>query len=63
MRRIVKYIHGLFAWPNFYWKESAVANLLAAVRHKQGRLLGRMENMSFSQQEEANLKILNGRNT
>jgi len=40
-----------------------VANLLAAVHRKQGRLLGRMENMSFSQQEEANLKILNGRNT
>lgn len=58
MRRIVKYIYGLFAWPNFYWKESDVANLLAAVRHKQGRLLGRMENMGFSQQEEANLKVL-----
>ena len=58
MRRIGKYIHQLPQWPNFYFKESEVANLLAGVRYKQGRLLGRMESMGFSQQKEANLKIL-----
>ena len=58
MRRIGKYIHQLPQWPNFYFKESEVANLLADVRYKQGRLLGRMESMGFSQQKEANLKIL-----
>ena len=58
MRRIGKYIHQLPQWPNFYFKESDVTNLLAGVRYKQGRLLGRMESMGFSQQKEANLKIL-----
>ena len=58
MRRIGKYIHQLPQWPNFHFKESEVANLLAGVRYKQGRLFGRMESMGFSQQKEANLKIL-----
>ncbi|MGN6353524.1 MAG: Fic family protein [Parafilimonas sp.] len=58
MRRIATYIHQLTKWPDFHWEEKEVANLLTKVRHKQGRLLGRMENMGFNQQEEANLKIL-----
>jgi Fic family protein len=58
MRRIATYIHQLPKWPDFHLNEREVASLLTEVRHKQGRLLGRMENMGFNQQEEANLKIL-----
>ncbi|HEX5153636.1 MAG TPA: Fic family protein [Parafilimonas sp.] len=58
MRRIVKYIYELRGWPGFNWKESEVTSLLANVRHRQGRLLGRMEGLGFNQQQEVNLKTL-----
>ena len=58
MRRIIKYIHELPAWPEFHWNEKAIAHLLAEVRHRQGRVLGKMESLGFSLQAEASLHSL-----
>lgn len=52
------YIHQLRQWPDFQWKEAEIGQLLAAVRHRQGRLLGRMEGLGFNLQTEANLETL-----
>ena len=50
------YIHQLSKWPKFTWDNDALAEVLAEVRHRQGRLLGKMEGIGFSLQEEANLQ-------
>lgn len=52
------YIHQLRKWPHFEWDQEAVSPLLAAVRHRQGRLLGRMEGLGFNLQTEASLEML-----
>lgn len=52
------YIHELEDWPHFWWKVQAIATPLAAVRHRQGRLIGRMETLGFGLQEEAVLETL-----
>ena len=58
MRRKSRYIHELESWPTFHWDQHRLANVLAAVRHEQGRLLGRMEGLGFPFQQEAVLKSL-----
>ncbi|MBW2726796.1 MAG: DUF4172 domain-containing protein, partial [Deltaproteobacteria bacterium] len=35
------FIHELTSWPDFTWDNAALAGALAAVRHKQGRHLGK----------------------
>lgn len=57
MRRKV-YIHQHDGWPAFAWDADALATRLAAVRHKQGRLLGSMEALGFDLRSEANLTSL-----
>lgn len=57
MRRLT-YIHQLPDWPRFIWDESKISPLLAAVRHRQGKLLGRMESLGFHLQAQASLSIL-----
>lgn len=52
------YIHEQPAWPNLTWDESALATGLAAVRHRQGRLLGRMESLGFELRVQAGLSTL-----
>jgi Fic family protein len=52
------YIHELKTWPEFHWDRGALADLLAGVRHLQGRLLGRMEALGFQLREEATLETL-----
>lgn len=52
------YIHQLPQWPQFNWDQDVVAPLLAGVRYKQGRLLGRMESLGFSLQVQASLATL-----
>ncbi len=52
------YIHELPNWPKFRWAQEALAKQLAAVRHRQGRLIGRMQGLGFSLREEAVLKTL-----
>lgn len=49
------YIHELDAWPRFSWSERALTTALAAVRHKQGRLVGRMEALGFDIRAQATL--------
>src|SRR6266853_5903419 len=56
MRRI--YIHELNRWPRFVWNHDRVAERLAAVRHRQGRLIGHMEALGFNLQQEAVLQTL-----
>src|SRR3981081_2076241 len=52
------YIHGLEDWPNFKWDTGLLATHLAHVRHRQGRLLGRMEALGFRLRAEALLAPL-----
>ena len=58
MRIIEKYIHQFPDWLQFHWNQENLAVPLAAVRHRQGHLLGRMEALGFPQQNEAMLKTL-----
>ena len=53
-----QYIHELKSWPRFDWDRRRLAEPLAAVRHEQGKLLGRMENLGFDLQQEAILTTL-----
>ena len=55
---MVTYIHERADWPKFHWSEEKIASLLADVRHRQGRLIGRMEAMSFKLKAEASLETL-----
>src|SRR5580658_5711830 len=52
------YIHELGDWPSFRWNDEKLAARLAAVRHHQGRLIGRMEGLGFRLQGEAILPSL-----
>lgn len=45
-------------WPNFIWDEKALSVLLAQARHRQGRLLGRMDALGFPIRQEASLNML-----
>lgn len=52
------YIHQLEEWPSFKWNEEKLISLLSSTRHKQGRLLGKMESLGFSLQSEAMLETM-----
>ena len=52
------YIHELPEWPAFRWDSARLTGPLAALRHRQGRLIGRMENLGFSLRAEATLQTL-----
>jgi len=52
------YLHERPSWPAFTWNAAALTTPLAAVRHKQGRHLGRMENLGFDLRTEASLEAL-----
>jgi Fic family protein len=52
------YIHERKEWPELSWNQAKLADLLAGVRHLQGRLLGRMEALGFGLREEATLQTL-----
>jgi hypothetical protein len=58
MRRIAVYIYELRDWPKFRWDREDPSATLAAVRHRQGRLIGRMEGLGFRLREEAELATL-----
>jgi len=55
---MIRYFHQLTDWPQFTWDQDALASQLADIRHRQGRLLGRMEGLGFSLQQEAALETL-----
>lgn len=52
------FIHERKGWPEFTWDGDSLAGPLAAARHKQGRLLGRMEALGFDLRVEASLAVL-----
>jgi len=52
------YIHELPDWPKLRWSEGEVASQLIRVRHRQGRLIGRMEALGFQLKAEAVLQTL-----
>ena len=52
------YIHELPDWPRFRWDPKVLAVPLAAARHHQGRLIGRMEGLGFQLRAEAVLQSL-----
>jgi Fic family protein len=52
------YIHQLRDWPRFTWDQHRLAGQLAAVRHRQGRLIGRMQALGFALRQEAVLQTL-----
>jgi Fic family protein len=54
----MKYIHQRPDWPKFHWDQDKLASRLAEVRHRQGRLLGRMEALGFQLKNEAMLRTL-----
>lgn len=60
MRRIApgQYIHEKAQWPTFRWDHRRISQLLVDVRHRQGRLIGRMEGLGFQLQTEAVLNTL-----
>src|ERR1017187_7263152 len=55
---MMSYIHELPEWPHLTWDSEALAKQLAAVRLRQGQLIGRMRALGFPQQEEAVLTTL-----
>jgi Fic family protein len=52
------YIHELPGWPGFRWDQKRLSESLAELRHRQGRLIGRMEALGFKLRAEANLESL-----
>ena len=55
---ISMWIHEHQNWPNFTWDAETLAFKLADIRHRQGRLLGRMEGLGFELKREASLSTL-----
>jgi Fic family protein len=58
MRRMHRHIYDQTDWPRFIWSRDSLAERLAAVRHGQGRLLGKMEALGFQLRQEAVLQTL-----
>lgn len=52
------WIHEHQNWPNFKWDIESLAFKLVDIRHRQGRLLGRMAGLGFELKREASLKTL-----
>jgi len=52
------YVWELPGWPQWTWDERQIATSLAAARHQQGVLLGRMQGLGFRLREEATLITL-----
>jgi Fic family protein len=55
---MANYIHERKDWPRFSWSRKRLIDRLAAVRHRQGRLLGRMDALGPSARNEAVLGAL-----
>ncbi|WP_312147426.1 DUF4172 domain-containing protein [Brevundimonas sp.] len=50
---IVTYVYEQDGWPGLRWSDKRLVEPLAAVRHRQGRLIGHMEALGFPLREEA----------
>jgi Fic family protein len=53
-----RYIYQSSSWPRFKWDREKLAETLAAVRLRQGRLIGHMEALGFRLRTEAVLQTL-----
>jgi Fic family protein len=53
-----RYIHQQNEWPNFTWDTAIILPILSKVRHKQGRISGRMEILGFGLRNETTLHTL-----
>lgn len=54
----MSYIHEQADWPQLSWDAGRLSALLADVRHRQGRLLGRMQGLGFRFRTEARVATL-----
>ena len=52
------YLWGKPDWPTFSWDETSLSRQLAHASREQGRLLGKMEALSFDLRSEAHLRTL-----
>ena len=52
------YIHERAGWPGFRWDHAGIAGRLVDIRHRQGKLIGRMEGLGFQLRAEAVLNTL-----
>src|SRR5271157_5272553 len=52
------YLYELPDWPRFHWNNERLAESLADIRHRQGRLIGHMEAHGFHLRQEAILETL-----
>lgn len=52
------YSHQNTDWPKLRWNDPELLPLLGEIRHRQGRLIGRMEGLGFRLREEAKLNAL-----
>ncbi len=55
---MTQFIHQLKSWPKFSWSRERLTERLAGVRHRQGRLIGRIEALGFALRAEAMLQTL-----
>ena len=55
---ITVWIHEHQNWPDFTWNAETLASKLADIRHRQGRLPGRMEGLGFELKREASFSTL-----
>lgn len=52
------WIHEHQNWPNFTWNTEVLSSKLADIRHRQGLLIGQMNNLGFNLKQEASLNTL-----
>src|SRR5271169_3172291 len=57
-KRAGTFIHERTGWPAFRWDHARISVRLVDVRHRQGRLIGRMEGLGFQLRTEAVLNTL-----
>src|SRR5689334_401409 len=53
-----RYVHQLKQWPNFFWEHESLVHPLARLRHRQGKLLGKMEALGLRQRAEASVNTI-----
>ena len=52
------FIHERPGWPEFRWDSDALSRMLAALRYREGQLLGGMRTLGFDLRAEASLRTL-----
>jgi hypothetical protein len=55
---MTKYIHQQKNWHHFRWDDAVISVLLGQVRNMQGQIIGKMNALGFTLQEEATLATL-----